>query len=152
VRKRPGLYVLFFMLLGGLTGCSETLTVEQQVIVAIRQMEAKIEAGERRPFMQHIAADFQAQGGAMNRDQVRAMVIFQLNRHQRLQAQLFPIAVLETGENTASATFRALVTGGPGWIPDSGQLFDFKTQWRLEDGDWLLTAADWSPVQLDEAL
>lgn len=150
--RHSGLYVVFFLALAGLGACSESLTTEQRIIVAIREMEAKIEASERRRFMSHIAEDFQAQGGSMNRDQVRAMVVFQLNRHKNLQAQLFPIAVSETSETTASAKFRALVTGGPGWFPDSGQVFDFETQWRLENGEWLLTAADWDPTPLEEAL
>jgi hypothetical protein len=152
VSGRAGLCLLFFLTLAGLGACSDPLTTEQQIIVAIREMETKIEAGERRRFMEYIAEDFKAQGGSMNRDQVRAMVVFQLNRHERLQAQLFPIMVSETAENTAVATFRALVTGGPGWIPDSGQVFDFETRWRLEDGDWLLTAANWDPVPLEDAL
>ncbi|MEE4218446.1 MAG: nuclear transport factor 2 family protein [Xanthomonadales bacterium] len=115
-------------------------------------MEAKIEGGERRAFMEHIGAGFTAQDGRMNRDQVRALVVFQLNRYERLQGQLFPISVLETGPETAEAKFRALVTGGPNWIPDSGQVYDFETTWRLEDGDWLLVSANWDPVPLDEVL
>lgn len=150
--RRGSLCLVFFLALAGLGACSESLTTEQQIIVAIREMEAEIEAGERRRFMQHIAADFQAQGSTLNRDQVRALVVFQLNRYKNLQAQLFPIAVSETSETTASAKFSALVTGGPGWFPDSGQMFDFETQWRLENGEWLLTAADWDPPLLEEAL
>jgi hypothetical protein len=144
-----------FILLAVLTlaaSCSQPLTVEQRVIHAIREMEAKIEGGERRAFMEHIAEDFTAQDGRMNRDQVRALVVFQLNRYERLQGQLFPIAVSETGPGTASANFRALVTGGPGWIPDSGQVYDFETAWRLEGDDWLLTSANWKPVPLDQVL
>jgi hypothetical protein len=135
-----------------LTACDKPLTVEQQVIHTIREMEAKIEGGERRAFMEHIGAGFTAQDGRMNRDQVRALVVFQLNRYERLQGQLFPISVLETGPETAEAKFRALVTGGPNWIPDSGQVYDFETTWRLEDGDWLLVSANWDPVPLDEVL
>ena len=135
-----------------LLGCGESLTVEQQVIHTIREMEAKIEAGERRPFMEHIAEDFAAQDGKMSRDEVRALVIFQLNRHKSLQGQLFPISVVETGIDTAQASFRALVTGGPGWIPDSGQVYDFETGWRLDGGDWLLVTANWKPVPLDEVI
>jgi len=140
------------MTLVTLFACSQPLTVEQQVISTIRKMEEKIEAGERRRFLAHIAADFTGQNGAMNREQVRALVVLQLNRHKRLQAQLFPIHVQETGESSATARFRALVTGGPSWIPESGQVYDFETSWRLEDGEWLLQAANWSPVVLDEAL
>ena len=131
--------------------CGKPLTVEQQIIATIREMEAKIEAGERRPFMEHVAEYFQGQGGSMTREQVRALVLFQLNRYQRLRAQLFPIHVTETGEDTAAASFRALVTGGPNWIPESGQVFDFDTRWRLVDSDWLLYSASWDPTPLEEA-
>jgi len=32
------------------------------------------------------------QNGQLNRQQLRGLVIYQLNRHQRLHAQLFPIS------------------------------------------------------------
>lgn len=147
---RPFLATLAWLL--ALTACSQPLTVEQQVIHTIREMEARIEDGQRRAFLAHIAGDFTAQDGNMTREQVRALVVFQLDRHKRLQAQLFPIEVVETGPLTAEAVFRALITGGPGWFPDSGQVYDFETWWRLEDGDWLLQAANWSAVDLDEVL
>ncbi len=121
-----------------LASCNQPLTVEQQVIHVIREMEARIEAGERRAFMAHIAEDFTARDGRMNRDQVRALVVFQLQRYERLEGRLFPIAVTETGPGAAEARFRALITGGPGWIPDSGQVYDFETSWQLRDDDWLL--------------
>lgn len=145
-------FLLIFLLASVLAGCGESLTVEQQVILAIRTMEEKIEAGERRAFMSHIAEDFSAQEGRMNREQARALVVFQLNRYERLQARLFPIRVTETGPDTAEARFRALVTGGPNWIPDSGQVYDFETGWRLEGDEWLLESANWDPVPLDEVL
>ena len=102
--------------------------------------------------MEYIAEDFTAQSGALNRDQLNSYVLLQLNRHKRLKAQLFPITVQETGEGLAIASFRALVTGGPGWIPESGQVFDFDTAWRLEDDEWRLVTASWDPVPLEEAL
>ena len=102
--------------------------------------------------MKFIAEDFSAQHGRMNREQTRALVVFQLRRYERLNAQLFPISVTESGPETAQARFRALITGGPGWIPDSGQVYDFETTWRLQDGDWLLTGANWDPVPLDQVL
>jgi len=135
-----------------LTGCGRSLTVEQQVINTIREMETRLEAGQRIAFMAHLADEFRAQDGGMTREEVRALVIFQLQRYEQLQGRLFPIRVTETGAGTAEARFRALVTGGAGWIPDSGQVYDFDTWWRLEGGDWLLTAANWKPVPLDEVL
>ena len=127
-------------------GCDAELTVEQQVIATIREMEARIEAGERRPFMAYISEDFRGQGGSLNREQLRALLIMQLNQYQRLQGQLLPIQVEHTGEDTATARFRALVTGGPGWIPDSGQLFEFRTGWRRVEGEWQVVSADWEPI------
>lgn len=144
--------VLFFLALLGAVSCGRPLTVEQQLIAAIEQMEAKIEAGERRAFMAHIAEGFSAQDGRMNREQVRALVVFQLNRYKQLQGRLFPISVGVIDENHARAEFRALVTGGPNWIPENGQLYDFDTRWVLEDGEWLLKSANWEPVPLDEVL
>ena len=108
--RRPFSISLLIILV--LAACSQPLTVEQQVIATIRQMEEKIEAGQRLAFMEHVDEAFTGQDGQMNRDQVRALVIFQLNRHKQLQAQLFPISVSETGPDTATAKFRALVTGG----------------------------------------
>jgi hypothetical protein len=97
------LAVLLSLLAGA---CGEGPTVEQQVIATIREMEAHIEAGERRPFMDYIAEDFSGQDGSLDREQLRALMIMQLNRYQRLQGQLFPIQVQETGEDTAPHRWR----------------------------------------------
>jgi hypothetical protein len=148
VIRRVAVLALVLAALTGLPGCGGELTVEQQVIATIRDMEASIEAGERRAFMAHLSEDFSGQNGSLNRDQVRALLVMQLNRYQRLQGQLFPIQVVETGAGAASASFRALVTGGPSWIPESGQVFQFETHWRRVDGEWLLHAADWTPEPL----
>ena len=139
-------------LIAAFSACSPPLTVSQQVIAAIREMETRIEDGERRQFIKHVSEDFSGQNGQLNRQQLMGLVIYQLNRHQRLHAQLFPISVNETGEQTASAKFRALITGGRGWIPDQGQLYDFETLWRYQGGEWKLTSANWNPVPLDEIL
>ena len=140
------------LLIAAFSACSPPLTVSQQVIAAIREMETRIEDGERWQFIKHVSEDFSGQNGQLNRQQLMGLVIYQLNRHQRLHAQLFPISVNETGEQTASANFRALITGGPGWIPDQGQLYDFETLWRYQGGEWKLTSANWNPVPLDEIL
>ncbi|MBT8049226.1 MAG: nuclear transport factor 2 family protein [Xanthomonadales bacterium] len=145
-------FVSALVVFTGLIACSQPLTLEQRIISTIREMEAKIENGESRAFMEHIAEDFSGQQEVLTRDQVRAMVILQLHRHKRLQAQLFPIRVAESGEEFATAHFRALVTGGAGWIPESGQVYDFETRWQLVDDEWLLHSARWAPVALEQAL
>ena len=52
-----------------LSACTQPRSVAQEVIATIEQMDAQIEAGERRAFMQHIADDFTAQEGRMTRDE-----------------------------------------------------------------------------------
>lgn len=132
--------------------CSPPQSVEQQVIAVIRDMEARIEAVERRPFMAHVADDFTAQDGLMDRDRFNAMVLYYLHRYTRLRAQLLPIHVIPEGEGRASARFRVLLTGGAGWLPESGRLYQVETAWRRTGGDWLLLTANWQPVELENML
>ena len=130
-----------------LVACSEELSVEQQIIASLRNMEVAAEAGEHFEFMGYVADSFSGQGGAMDRREFHRFMIFQINQHRRLQAQFFPIHVQETGKDQASAFFNLLVTGGGGLLPDSGQLFEVETHWLRSGGDWKLEKADWDAVQ-----
>lgn len=133
-----------------LTSCSEELSVEQQVIATIRNMEYAAEEGLHLEFMGYVANSFSAQHGTMDRREFHRFMIFQINQNRRLRAQLFPIFVTEKGEGLAAANFRVLVTGGAGLLPESGQLFDVETQWVRDSGDWLLQLAEWEAVQLPD--
>jgi len=126
--------------------CSSESSVEQQIITVILDMETHIEAGERRPFIEHVAAEFTGQDGALTRDQLNALVLYQLHRHKRVHAQLLPILVTTSGPREAEANFRALLTGGPGWLPENGQLYEFTTRWQRQNGEWMLISARWKPV------
>lgn len=138
------------VLAGLLLSCAEELTVEQQIIATLRDMEVAAEAGEHFEFMTFVADTFQGQLGSMDRQAFHRFMIFQINQHRRLQAQFFPIRVRETGAEQASADFNLLVTGGGGLLPESGQVFAVRTDWSRDGGDWLLTRADWEPVQLPD--
>ncbi len=135
-----------------LAACGEKLTVEQQVIATLRNMEYAAEEGQHLDFMGYIADTFKGQQGSMDRREFHRFMIFQINQHRRLQAQFFPIFVTETGEETASAHFKILVTGGAGLVPDSGQLFEVETRWLRDGGDWLLSGADWEAVRLPDPI
>lgn len=135
-----------------LAACAEPPTVEQQIIAVMRDMEQRLESAERRPFMNHVAGDFTAQDGAMNRDQFNAMVLYYIHRYKRLQAQLLPIRVNAIGDAAAEARFRVMLTGGERWVPDAGQLYEVKTTWRREEEDWLLVSARWDAVTLDRLM
>lgn len=134
-----------------LAACSKELSVEQQIIATLRNMEYAAEEGQHLEFMSYIADSFGAQQGSMDRREFHRFMIFQINQKRRLQAQFFPIYVEETGEETAMAHFRILVTGGAGLLPDSGELFEVDTQWLLDGSDWELTLANWETVRLPDS-
>lgn len=148
--KRFTLIVLLSLLALHTISCSKPLSVEQLIISKIRTIEAQFEDGERRRFMNNIAEDFRAQSGRMNRQQLQAFVVLQLNRYKDLNARLFPITVQEISETEATAQFKALLTGGSGLIPENGQLYAFTTHWRLEDDEWLLVAANWKTASMGD--
>jgi len=146
MRLALGLALSAFLLIG----CSEKLSVEQQIITTLRLMEEAAENGEHFEFMTYVADSFGGQSDSMDRRAFHRFMIFQINQNRRLHAQFFPIYVKETGEGLASAHFRLLVTGGGNLLPDRGQLFEVETQWLYSGGDWLLNKADWKAVQLPD--
>lgn len=148
--RRTGTLSLLVIPLLLLVACREELSVEQQVIASIETMEAAAEDGRHLDFMSQVADEFQAQYESMDRREFHRFMIFQMNENRRLHANFFPIHVRQTGENGASAEFRVLVTGGAGLLPDRGQLFDVKTDWILDGGDWLLFKADWETARMPE--
>jgi len=133
-----------------LAACGEKLSVEQQIISTLRNMETAAEEGEHLNFMGYVADSFQGQKGSMDRREFHRFMLFQINQHRRLQAQFFPIYVTETGEDTATANFRLLVTGGAGLLPDAGRLFEVTTYWLRDGAGWVLIEADWETVRLPD--
>ena len=150
--NRTGTVLLNVLLAYLLAACSSPLTVEQQIIAVIRDMEARIEAGERRPFMEHVAEGFYGQEGTMNRDQLNAFVLFQLHRHERVHVQLLPVHVTPGKPGEAEARFNALLTGGKGLLPDSGQVYEFVTRWQRQDDEWMLVSAHWQAAAIGVGL
>ena len=137
--------LLGFLLLGA---CSEPLTLEQQIIATMRNMEAHVEARERRAFMAYVAADFNGQDGEFNRDQLNGLLLYYLRRYKQVNAQLLPVKVESRGENIAEASFQVLLTGGEGVLPQSGQLVDVNSSWKRMDGEWMLQSARWTPLRM----
>ncbi len=149
VLPRPRLLVGLVLVAVLMVACARELTLEQQIIATLRNMEAHIEQGERRDFMAYVAADFRGQGGELNHDQLNAMLLYQLRRYQRVHAQLLPVTVREAGLDEAEANFSLLLTGGnEGLLPENGQLYEISSLWRYENGDWLLQSAQWQPVRV----
>jgi hypothetical protein len=135
-----------------LGACAEEQTIEQQIIAVIGEMEENGEAGNRGAFMDRVHPSFSGQEGGMTREDFQRYMYLQWNQNSRLHAQLFPISVTEDWNQQASARFKVLVTGGRGFLPERGQVFEVFTIWQWEDGDWYLLRANWTPVDFEEVL
>ncbi|MEE8495217.1 MAG: hypothetical protein V3S21_01965, partial [Xanthomonadales bacterium] len=61
------LLLIAALLMAAFPACSPPLTVSQQIIATIREMEARIENGEPRQFTKHVSEDFSGQNGQLNR-------------------------------------------------------------------------------------
>ena len=133
-----------------LVACGEKLSVEQQIIATLQVMEEAAEQGEHFEFMGYVANSFSGQYGSMDRREFHRFMIFQINQNRRLHAQFFPIYVQESSKDLASAHFKLLVTGGAGLLPESGRLFEVKTQWQRDGSDWMLEKAEWEAVHLPD--
>jgi hypothetical protein len=132
-----------------LVACDAPLSINQQIIAEIRNMEAHVEAGERRAFMNSLHVDFSGQNGEFNHDRMNALLLFFLKRYQQLNVQILPVQVTADGTEVADANFQVLVTAGNGLLPESGQLFTVSSRWMLVDGEWLVIEAQWEPVRID---
>ncbi|NNE06741.1 MAG: hypothetical protein HKN15_13550 [Xanthomonadales bacterium] len=128
------------------SACGSEPTLEQQIIAVINEMEENAETVERRDFMSRIDESFVGQEGELDRDSFQRFMFYQWSQNQRLHAQLFPITVVRQGVNSAGASFKVLVTGGPNLLPDRGQLFDVTTTWIKQDDRWMLARANWVPT------
>jgi hypothetical protein len=126
-----------------LSACART-PPEQAVLDAVAAIEAAIEAGEPRRLHGRLAEDFIGPGG-MDRDGARQLAQASLLRYRDVSVVLGPVDVKVEGER-AHASFTAAVTGGSGQaLPDAGRVYEVRTGWRLEDGEWRLLSAEWTP-------
>ena len=123
-------------------GCSPPPPAEQQILQTIDAMEAALEAGEVGDFMDPIAEDFIG-GPGLDRRALGLFVRRERMARDRIAVSRFDTEVTLAGETRATATFRALATGGSGLLPDEGRLWSVETGWRLDEGDWRLISADW---------
>ena len=92
-----------------------------------------------------LADDFIGNEG-MDRRAAKQLASGVFLRHRHVNARLGPVAVELRGETEAIARFNVIATGGSGGLlPDSGQVYQVETGWRLVDGEWQLLNASWKP-------
>jgi hypothetical protein len=121
---------------------------EQQLRQDVAQLQAGVQARDLSSIRGALADDFVGPDGMDRNAAVRLAQVMYL-QNQRISAVFGPLQVtpLPSAANPDHATvaFTAALTGGSGGaLPDTARLYQVRTGWRLQDGDWRMTSADWT--------
>ncbi|GHB94007.1 nuclear transport factor 2 family protein [Thermomonas carbonis] len=118
---------------------------EQAVRLQVQAMQAAIDARNAGDVEDLLAQDFVGNDG-MDRRAIRRLAAGVFLRHKDVAAKLGPVSVELRGDRDAIAHFSVLATGGSGgFLPESGQVYQVESGWRLVDGEWHLLNATWTP-------
>ena len=127
-----------------LAGCSQA-SPEQAVRAQVTALQAAIDARNAGDVEALLAEDFVGNEG-IDRRGARQLAAAVFLRHRDVAAEVGPVSVELRGEGDAIARFSVLATGrSGGLLPESGQVYQFETGWRLVDGEWKLLSASWTP-------
>lgn len=126
-----------------LGGCAQG-DPEQALRASIGGLQADVAARNAGAVEDRLAEDFIGPDG-LDRQGARRMAQFLFLQNRQVSATLGPLDVSMQGDR-ATVRFTAVLTGGAGGLlPQTGQLYDVETGWRMQDGDWTLTSAMWTP-------
>ncbi|HEY4529459.1 MAG TPA: nuclear transport factor 2 family protein [Luteimonas sp.] len=135
---------LLVLLLLAAAGCTRT-PPEEALRDTVREALVTIESREAGALADHLAEDFVGPGG-LDRDGARRLAALHFLRHGDVGVLPGPLDV-ELQEGHARVRFSAVLAGGSGrLLPDSTQAWQVDTGWRLDDGEWRMTSADWAPA------
>jgi hypothetical protein len=124
-------------------GCART-PPEQALREAMAELQQGVEARDAAVIEDRLAEDFVGPEG-LDRDGVRRMAALQMMRHEKLGLTIGPLDI-SVQERHATIRFTAAATGGSGgWFPDSAEVYQVETGWRLEGDEWRMTSASWKP-------
>lgn len=139
---RPVWMVAVAALLLGLGGCART-PPEQALRDTIAEVQGAIERRDAQALQRQLASDFIGSDG-LDRDGARRLAQLVFLRHRDVGASFGPLQIAMQ-ERNATVRFTAALSGGRGGLlPDTGQIYNVETGWRLDDGEWLLTSAHWT--------
>ncbi|MFN3843749.1 MAG: nuclear transport factor 2 family protein [Rehaibacterium terrae] len=118
---------------------SEPEAVLRETVAAMQQA---VESRDIVALMRPVAEDFVGSGG-LDRDGLQRLARLQFLRHASIGVHLGPLDVELFGDR-ARVRFTVVLTGGAGGLlPETGQLYDVDTGWRLDGDRWRLVSAVW---------
>lgn len=124
-------------------GCARA-PPEQQLREALTSLQASVEARDASAVEEMLAADFVGPEG-LDRAGARRLAQLLFLRHRDIGATLGPPQVTIQQQH-ATVGFTAALSGGSGAVlPDAVSVYDVRTAWRIEGGQWRLISAQWTP-------
>ena len=118
---------------------------EQALRETVAQLQRDIGARDADAVTSVLADDFVGNEG-MDRQGARQLAAGTFRRYHEVGAKLGPLQVEMRGDRHATVRFTAAISGGAGLMPQDAQVYQVTTGWRLVDGDWMLTSAEWTPA------
>lgn len=126
-----------------LAGCAREPD-EAALREAVSSLETAIEQRDASAVEDALTPDFIGPDG-LDRDGARRLAALVFLRHREVAVRPGPLTV-EMGDGHARVDFSAVVTGGAGRaLPEAARIYGVRTAWRVEDGEWRLVSAEWSP-------
>lgn len=134
---------LAFFLMATLSvgGCSKSPT-EDIIQKNIEAIETHIEKKQTGDSLALFHDNFNSSKG-YDKNWVKRTLLLHQMRHQNIEIVISNVEVIVKDEYTAYANLHALATGGQGLLPTQGAIYKVETEWRNEDGDWLLVHSQW---------
>lgn len=112
----------------------------------VATLVAAIEARDPAALQQHLADDFIGNEG-LDRDGARRLATGFALRYREVGLAMGPLDV-ELSPAHATVRGKAILRGGSTGraLPDSAQVYEVESGWRLEDGEWMLASVRWTPT------
>ena len=129
-----------------LVACGAGEPPEARLRASVDALQAAVETREGGKVGDFIAADFIGPQ-AMDRDGALRMARLAFLRYRSVGVSVVgPLDVEMHGDDHARVRFDAALTGGSGaLLPDAARVWSVDTGWRVEDGEWRMTSAEWEP-------
>ena len=143
-RKAP-VALLVFACVALLIACART-PPEQALREVIGELQQAIDARDAGELDRFLAEDFVGNEG-LDRRGIRRLAAALFLQHRQVGARIGPLDVQLTDDRHATVRFTAALSGGAGGLlPDQAQVYQVESGWRLQDGDWVMTSARWTPA------
>jgi hypothetical protein len=137
-------WLVVAVMLAALCACTRT-TPEQRLRDTVASLQAAIQARDTGDIREVLADDFVGAEG-LDREGAVRMAQAMFLRHREIGVTMAGPLQVRMQPGHASVRFEAALTGGSGSVlPDAARLYSVETGWRLDDGNWRLTSADWKP-------